>query len=95
MTGFSRVFTLEVDGRPILTFESDNSAQAKQLSKETWLIDDLSTLTSGGAPITTPQSTLSVRFANAEEAIVFGHVAQTAKLSDDLMIAFLVELDKS
>ena len=39
---FSRVFTLEVDGRPTLAFEASNYSEARQLCKETWLLDDLS-----------------------------------------------------
>jgi hypothetical protein len=90
---YSRVFTLEVDGRAILSFEADNSSQAKQLCKEAWLLDDLKVFTSNGVPLRTDQSQLSVRTATAEEAIVFGHAAEVAKPSDDLLLAYLVELD--
>jgi hypothetical protein len=38
---FSRVLTLEVDGRPILAFEASGTRQAQQICKETWLLDDL------------------------------------------------------
>ena len=34
-----------------------------------------------------------VRPATAEEVIVFGHMSKAAKPSDDLMLAYLVELD--
>jgi hypothetical protein len=93
MAGFTRVFTLEVDGRPILAFEASNTSEASQLSKETWLLEDLGLLTSNGAPLRTAQSQLSVRPATAKEVIVFGHMSKAAKPSDDLMLAYLVELD--
>ena len=58
---FSRVFTLEVDGRPILTFEAGGLRDARQICKEGWLHDDLAELKSGGVPLYTAQSKLSVR----------------------------------
>ena len=82
---FSRVFTLEVDGRAILAFKSDNANQAKQLCKEAWLLDDLKVFTSDGVSLRTDQSQLSVRTATAEEALVFGEAAELAKPSDDLL----------
>ena len=88
--GYSRVFTLEVDGRPILAFESVTAREAQQLAKESWLLDDL---TAGGAPLRTSQSKLSVRLATAEETDVFVTVAETAKPSDDVLLAYLVDLD--
>jgi hypothetical protein len=93
MAAFTRVFTLEVDGRPILAFEAGNTGEAKQLCKEKWLLDDLKDFTSGGVPLCTDQSQLSARAATAEEAIVFGQAAEIAKPSEDLLLAYLVELD--
>ena len=93
MAGFTRVFTLEVDGRPILAFEAGTASEAKQLCNESWLKDDLTLLKSSGAPLSTDQSKLSVRPATAEETIVFGHAAEVAKPSEDLLLAYLVELD--
>ena len=68
---FSRVFTLEVDGRPILAFEAGSHRDAQQICKETWLHDDLAELQSGGVPLYTAQSKLSVRPATAEEEAIF------------------------
>lgn len=91
--GFSRVFTLEVDGRPVLAFEAGNTGEAKQLCKESWLKEDLTLLKSNGAALLTPQSNLSVRAATAEETVVFDHVAKLAKPTEDLVLAYLIELD--
>jgi hypothetical protein len=38
---FSRVFTLEVDGRAILSFEASRTREAQQICKESWLRNDL------------------------------------------------------
>ena len=46
MATFSRVFTLEVDGRPVLAFEAVRLRDAQELCKEAWLHDDLRSLRS-------------------------------------------------
>ncbi len=92
--GFSRVFTLEVDSRPTLIFEASGTRQAQQICKESWLRDDLTDLRSGGAPLLTTQSKLSVRLATAEEAIIFAQAAvELATPPDDMVLADLVELE--
>jgi hypothetical protein len=91
---FSRVFTLEVDGRPILAFEAANSQEAQTICKETWLREDLSVLKSGGVPLYTAQSKLWVRPATAEERVLFfGRIADGQEPSDDMGIGYLIELD--
>jgi hypothetical protein len=88
---FSRVFTLEVDGRPILAFAASRLSEARQICKEAWLLEDLAALTPGGIPLRTVQSKLSVRPATSEEIIVFEQAAPEP--SGDMVLAFLVELD--
>jgi hypothetical protein len=87
--GFSR----EVDGRPTLAFEAGNTGDAKLICKESWLFDDLASLTSGGSSLGSARSKLSVRPARAEEAIVFANVSAKSKPSDDVLLAYLVDLD--
>jgi hypothetical protein len=88
---FSRVFTLEADGRPILAFAASRLSEARQICKEAWLLDDLAALKSGGMPLRTAQSELSVRGATPEETTVFEQAAPEP--SGDMVLAFLVELD--
>ena len=91
---FSRVFTLEVDGRPILAFEASGTKEARQLCQELWLHNDLSISTSGGVRLRTAKSILSVRLASPDEATVFGLVANMTKnSSEDMVLAYLVDLD--
>jgi hypothetical protein len=90
---FLRVFTLEVDGRPTLAFEASGTRDAQQICKESWLVDDLTVLRSAGVPLYTTLSKLAVRVATAEEELIFGQAADVAKPSDDMLLAFLVELD--
>jgi hypothetical protein len=90
---FSRVFTLEVDGRPTLSFEASRTREAQQICKESWLRDDLIFLRSDGTPICTTQSKLSVRPATDEEAVIYEQAAKVIKPSDDIVLAYLIELD--
>jgi len=90
---FSRVFTLEVDGRPILAFEASGTREAQKLCQESWLHNDLSILTSGGVRLRTAKSKLSARPASPDEATVFALVANRVNPSDDMVLAYLVELD--
>jgi hypothetical protein len=90
---FSRVFTLEVDGRPTLAFEASRTREAQQICKESWLWADLILLRSGGVPLCTDQSKLSVRPATAEETMTFEQAADVANSSDDMVLAYLIELD--
>jgi hypothetical protein len=93
MADFSRVFTLEVDDRPILTFEASAIREAQSIYKESWLRKDLGSLKSSGAPLLTGNAKLSVRAATPEEAIMFARGAEAAKSSDDMVLVYLVELD--
>jgi hypothetical protein len=90
---FSRVFTLEVDGRSILAFEASGTREAQQLCQESWLHNDLSILTSGGVRLRTAKSKLSVRPASPDEATVFALVANKSTPSEDMVLAYLVDLD--
>jgi hypothetical protein len=93
-TAFSRVFVLEVDGKPILAFEASGTREAQQLCKEPWLLDDLSTFTSDGVRLRTSESGLSVRPASPYEASFFSLAANSMEdTSDDMVIADLVDLD--
>jgi hypothetical protein len=94
MAGFSRPFTLEVDGKPVLSFRARNFREANEICKESWLRSDLASLKSGGIPIFKTSAKLSVRPATTEEAAVFSHAADVAKPSDDMVLAYLVELDR-
>jgi hypothetical protein len=90
---FSRVFTLEVDGRPTLAFEAARTKEAQQICKESWLRGDLALLRSSGAPLYTAQSKLSVRPATGDEANIFHQAVELAKPSADMVLAYLIELD--
>jgi hypothetical protein len=90
----SRVFTLEVDGRPTLAFEASGTRHAKEICEESWLLNNLSILRSGGDRLRTARSRLSVRLASPDEATVFALVADMTKdSSENMVLAYLVDLD--
>jgi hypothetical protein len=92
-TVFSRIFTLEADGRPIIAFEASGTREAQQLCQESWLLNDLSALTSAGVRLRTAKSKLSVRLASPDEATIFRLVADATTPSPDMVLAYLVRLD--
>ena len=94
MGDFSRVFTLEVDRKPTLTFEAHSLREAQGLSKQSWLRNDLLSLKSQGARVCALQSKLSVRTSSTEEAAFFRQAAAAVEPSDEIVLAYLIELDK-
>jgi hypothetical protein len=90
---FSRVFTIEVDSRPTLAFEASRTREAQEICKGAWLRDDLIVLSSGGVPICSDQSKLSVRPATDDEVVIYEQASEVAKPSDDMVLAYLIDLD--
>jgi hypothetical protein len=90
---FSRVFTIEVNSRPTLAFEASRTREAQEICKGAWLRDDLIVLSSGGVPICSDQSKLSVRPATDDEVVIYEQASEVAKPSDDMVLAYLIELD--
>jgi hypothetical protein len=89
------VFAMDIDGKPTLAFEAKNVREASELCKEDWLRADLSVLTSNGIPLCTAASKLTVRRATESETQVYRDADWEARVSDDLLLAYLVELDGS
>jgi hypothetical protein len=89
------VFAVDIDGKPTLAFEAKNFSEASELCKEDWLRADLSVLTSNGIPLCTAAAKLTVRKATESESQVYLDAGREAQASDDLLLAYLVELDGS
>jgi hypothetical protein len=89
------VFAMEIDGRPTLAFAAKNTREASELCKEDWLRADLSVLTSNGIPLCTAAAKLTVRRATVSETQVYRDADREAQAADDLLLAYLVELDGS
>jgi hypothetical protein len=83
---------MEVDGRATVAFEAKNFREASELCKEDWLRADLIALTSNGVSLCTPTATLKVRRADETETQIYRE-AERQTQTDDLVLAYLVELD--
>ncbi|MEH2475606.1 hypothetical protein V1281_003219 [Nitrobacteraceae bacterium AZCC 2161] len=88
-----RIFVLEIDGKPTLAFEAKTLHEALELCHEEWLRADLGSLSSNGAPLCCGGAELGARPALPAEIAAFNHAMQRAASSDELTLAFLVELD--
>jgi hypothetical protein len=92
-SGSLQVFVLDIDRRPTLAFEADGLAAAQEIFGDADLLADLTTLTSDGAPVCGPNSTLSLRLAVQEEIAAFRHAVERAPASDQPTMTFLIKID--
>jgi hypothetical protein len=86
-----RVYTLEIGGKPVLTFPARSFREAQSLLKEDWLLNDLRDLRSRGASVWDGKTKLVVRNADAAEGDRFGRESKR-DTGDDLPIVYLIEL---
>jgi hypothetical protein len=87
------IFTIEIGGRPTLTFEAQNLGEAHELCHEQWLKDDLAEAKSDGVPLWDGKAKLRARIALPEESVLFAEAKNNGQPSDGLMLVYLVELD--
>jgi hypothetical protein len=88
------IFTIEVDGKPTVAFEAKNLREASELCKEGWFRADLSALTSNGSPLCNATAKLKVRSASGPEQQMYADANNVVQASDDLVLAYLVDLDE-
>ena len=93
MAFLRRIFTIEVDGKPTVAFEAQNMNEAYQLCRERWLRADLHALKSGGKPLCNSRSVLKARTATESEVNVYREAETVVQATDDLILAYLVDLD--
>ena len=90
----SKIFTLDVAGKPTVSFEAMSTREANELLKEHWFRDDLRLLTCDGAPLWDGVAQLRSRPANEHEAERYqGIAAEADDAAGDILLAFLVTLD--
>ncbi|MCK1287100.1 hypothetical protein IVB41_24635 [Bradyrhizobium sp. 44] len=95
MTVFSgSVFAMEVDGKATFAFEAKNFREACELCKEDWVRDDLTAITSNGLPLCSSTAKLTVRRADEAEIVIYRDAAIQAQ-TEDLVLAYLVDLDRA
>jgi hypothetical protein len=72
---------------------STDTREAQEICKESWLRGDLIVLEFGRGSRCSDRSKLTVRLATDEEAAIYEQAAEVAKPSDDIVLAYLIELD--
>jgi hypothetical protein len=94
MTLLPAIFTLDIGGKPTLAFEAKNLRESQQLCHEHWLRQDIAGLTSNGAPLWDGKARLRARRSTENEIALYREAARdAAQPQEDLLLAFLVELD--
>jgi hypothetical protein len=94
MTLLPAIFTLDIGGRPTLAFEAKNLRESQQLCHEHWLRRDIADLMSNGAPLWDGKARLRARRSTENEIAVYREAARVAaQPQEDLLLAYLVELD--
>lgn len=88
-----QIFTLEIDGKPILVFEATGPAEAREISLDADLRTDLSALTSEDIPIYAEGATLTARPAVQVEIAAFKRAVELAPASEEPTMAFLIKID--
>jgi len=89
-----RVFTLEINGQPVVVFAPDSNSEVVQ--KEGRILETLKRLKSDGTPLWDARAPMNVRTARAKERSLYCQVAEEATDGpDDLVLAYLVELDEA
>jgi hypothetical protein len=93
-TPTSRIFTIEVDGKPTVVFEASSWSEARELSREEWFRADLSVQMSASVPFSTSTSSYRARYALPPEVTRFEQIrGALGRPPDDLELVYLVELD--
>ena len=87
------VFTLDVAGKPTLSFEAKNLREAWEICHEGWLKEDLARICSNGVPLWDGKASLRSRAAVEAEIAIYRQAARQEQTSGDLVLAYLVELD--
>lgn len=90
------IFTLDVGGKPTLAFEAKNLRESQQLCHEYWLRRDIADLTSNGTPLWDGKARLRARRSTEDEIAAYREAERDAiQPQDDLLLAYLVELDSA
>jgi hypothetical protein len=87
------IFTIVIDGKPILVFEARNLREAAELCHEQWLKSDLAEAKSEGRPLWDGNAKLRARIALPDESALFVEARNNGQPSDGIMLVYVVELD--
>ncbi|MGF6312059.1 hypothetical protein ABIB82_006090 [Bradyrhizobium sp. i1.8.4] len=92
-TLFPSVFTIEIDGKPTLTFEAKSLREASEICNAPWLREDFVSAHSNGSPLWDGKAELRARMGYEDEIATFSEASKDAQPSDGMLLVYLVELD--
>jgi len=92
-TLFPSIFTIEIGGKPTVTFEAKSLREASEICNAPWLREDFASAHSNGAPLWDGKAQLRVRMGYEGEIATFGAASKDAQPSDGMLLVYLVELD--
>ena len=90
----SAIFTLDIGGKPTLTFEAKNLRESSELCHEQWLRDEVAQLKSHGVSLWDRKASLKTRYASEGEKAAFVEATGEAPLGE-MILVYLVRLDVS
>jgi hypothetical protein len=85
-----RVYTLVIDGKPVLAFPAHSFREAQSLLKEDWFLDDLRALRLNGTAVWDGKTKPVVRNADLVEGERFA-AGSAAEAGEDLPIVYLID----
>ena len=88
----SLIYTILADDKPVAALDSSGS-EARELLKERWFLQELTTLKVDGEPIYRPGTRLRARPATEEEWAVYDQESKTAEPGEEILFVYLVDLD--
>ena len=88
------IFTIEIDGKPTIAFEAKKYSEAETICHDEALQARLRVMKSGKVPVCGDNAILEVRLANPDEAVLYRQAAGASKSTEELMIVYLIELDR-
>ncbi|MGY4497037.1 hypothetical protein ACVWYH_000964 [Bradyrhizobium sp. GM24.11] len=92
-TLFPSIFTIEIGGKPTVTFEAKSLREASEICNAAWLGEDFAAAHSHGAPLWDGKAALRARMGYADEIATFSEAYKDAQRSDGMLLVYLVELD--
>ncbi|ABD86788.1 hypothetical protein [Rhodopseudomonas palustris] len=86
------IFTIDIGGQPILTFEAANLREAYQVCHEHWLLADLRQMTHNGVPLWNGKIRLRARYATDPEKRAYRQSPPEHE-AEELKLVYLLEID--
>ena len=86
------IWTLEIDGKPILAFEAEKYREANEICHQEWLRVELGRQKINDVPLCRADSDLRIRLARPDEMVLYRQAAEADQSSNDKLV-YLIELD--